>query len=73
MAVLVNYISELIKENKSLRKEMNCIYAWCKRRRMNDNAAVITACVVEVTKYVLAIAITAAVSTLMLIAILIMF
>lgn len=72
MAVLVNYISELLKEDKGLRKEMNRIYKWCKKHHMTDNTSVIIACIAEVLKYAIAIAITAVVSLSMLIAVLLM-
>lgn len=72
MVTVFNYIIDFLKEDKGLRKEMHCIYKWCKKRNMTDNAAIVAACVVEVIKSAAAIAITAVVSTLMLIAVLLM-
>ena len=73
MVTVFEYIIDFLKEDKALREEMHHIYKWCKRRNMTDNAAVITACILEVSKCTAAIVATAITAFSMLVSLLIMF
>lgn len=73
MERVLNYIIDFLKEDKDLREEMHRVYKWCKRRNMRDNTAVITACILEVSKCTAAIVATAITAFSMLVSLLIMF